>query len=116
MVLLITVTLLALSGLLTIAYYMLPVFQRHQQLLKEYKNISLLPLSFISFIGNLRQIDKRHEVFFRLLCQLAKQAQNQGQGLFCLWIGMSPRIFLCSGEGLEVNTSNYFYMKLFSFL
>lgn len=94
--------LIACVLLLVIGYYLFPIFRRHRQLLKDYRNISPLPLSSIPLIGNLHQFDKRQPVFFQLLCRLAKQCQDQGTGLFCLWTGMVPRLFLCSSEGLEV--------------
>ncbi|CAF3843724.1 unnamed protein product [Rotaria sordida] len=83
-----------------------PVLLRHKQLQKDYKNISLLPLSSIPLIGNIPQFDKQHHVFFQLLCRLAKQSQDEGKGLFCIWLGITPRIFLCSGQGLESFINN----------
>ena len=88
--------------LLLIVHYIYPFFRRHQQLLKDYQNITLLPVAFIPWIGNLHQIDKRPSVFFQFLIRLGKQCQDLGTGLFCLWVGTTPRVFLCSSEGLEV--------------
>jgi len=104
-----TITILCLLLLLAIIYYILPPLQRHKRLLQDYRNISFLPLSSIPFIGNLHQFDKRPHVFFRLICQLAKQSQDQGKGLFCIWFGITPRLLLCSAQGLEVYISNHFY-------
>ena len=88
--------------ILLIVHYIYPFFRRRQQLLKDYRNITPLPLSSIPLIGNLHLFDKRQPVFFRLLCQLSKQCQDEGTGLFCLWFAVTPRVFLCSGEGIEV--------------
>ncbi|CAF4585304.1 unnamed protein product [Rotaria sp. Silwood1] len=89
-----------------LALLKLPILLRHKRLQKDYKNISFLPLSPIPLIGNIPQFDKQHHVFFQLLCRLAKQSQDEGKGLFCIWLGITPRIFLCSGQGLESFINN----------
>ncbi len=110
-----TITTLCLFLLLAIVYYILPVYQRYKQLVKEYRNITFLPLSSVPFLGNIHQFDKRPHVLFQMVCQLTKQCQDQGTGLFCLWYGYRPRVFLCSARGLEVGTLKYFYFKILSF-
>ncbi len=100
MIILLT-TIIALIFIL-IAKFILPLLIRHSQLQKDYRNITLLPLSSIPFIGNVHQFDKRPYVFFQLLIRLAKESQDQNKGVFCLWCGIWPTIFLCTGEGLEV--------------
>lgn len=109
---LLPIILISLLLLLIFVKYVAPILQRHRQLLKDYRNISFLPLSSIPFVGNLHQFDKRSAVFFQLLCRLTKQCQDQNQGLFCLWFGISPRLFLCSGQGLEVYLPIYFDLKI----
>jgi hypothetical protein len=87
-----------------IVKWILPIFKRHSQLQKDYQNISLLPVSLIPFVGNVHQIDKKASIFYKLLFQLAKQCQDQDKGLFCIWLSLSPTIFLCTSKGLEVLT------------
>ena len=91
-----------LSPVLLILYYIISALQRYKRLVKDYQNITFLSLSKIPIIGNVHHLDKQPHLVFNLLCQLAKQAQDKNKGLFCLWIGMTPRLFLCSGQGLEV--------------
>ena len=91
-----------LFPVLLILYYIISALQRYKHLVKDYQNITFLSLSKIPIIGNVHHFDKRPHLVFNLICRLAKQAQDQNKGLFCLWIGMTPRLFLCSGEGLEV--------------
>lgn len=113
--LLITIILFVFS-LCLLFHYILPTVQRYRQLLKEFQNITFLSLSKIPLIGNLHHFDKRPYMLFRLVCRLAKQAQDQNKGLFCLWIGIRPRLFLCSGQGLEVDfTSNYIHFYIYYF-
>ncbi len=104
MVFLLTITIVFLL-VLAVVYYILPVLLQHRKLQNEYRNISLLPISSIPFVGNTVQINKEPPVFFRIICQLAKQCQDQGKGLFCLWYTLWPMLFLCSGQGLEVYVS-----------
>ena len=102
MALLLTVTIFCLFLLITILYYMTNALLRQKRLIKDYRNISFLPLSSIPFIGNLHVIDKTPDGFFRLICRLAKQTQDQNNGLFCLWYSIWPMVFICTGKGLEV--------------
>ncbi len=90
------------TSLLLIVNYILPIFKQHSQLQKDYRNITLLSLSSIPFIGNLHLIDKRPHVFFQLLCRMSKLCQDQEKGIFCLWYALWPMIFLCTAKGLEV--------------
>ena len=92
--------------------FIVPILVRHSQLQKDYKNITLLPLSPIPFVGNLHKFDKRPDGFFELLCRMSKECQNQDKGLFCLWYAFWPVVFLCSGKGLEVRTN---FINLFMF-
>lgn len=110
-----TITILCLLLLLIIIYYILPVYQRYKQLMKDYRNISYLPISSIPLVGNLHKFDKQSHVFFQQLCQSAKQCQEQGKGVFCIWIGITPRLFLCSGRGLEVVLFKCFEFKIHFF-
>ncbi len=107
MIILLT-TIIALIFIL-IAKFILPLLIRHSQLQKDYRNITLLPLSSIPFVGNLNQFDKRPHVFLQLVFRLAKESQDQNKGVFCLWCGIWPMIFLCTGQGLEVREDS---MKL----
>ena len=81
---------------------------QHRRLQKKYQNISPLPLSSVPFVGNIHQLGQQPHVFFEVLCQLSRECQDHGKGLFNLWYSLWPRIFLCSGQGLEVYKSNYF--------
>jgi hypothetical protein len=101
------ILLLTIFGVLLfilIVKWILPIFKRHSQLQKDYQNISLLPVSSIPFVGNVHQFDKKTYIFYKLILQLAKQCQDQDKGLFCIWLSLSPVIFLCSAKGLEVLT------------
>jgi hypothetical protein len=106
--------------LFLILYHIISALLERNRLLKDYQNISFLSLSPIPFIGNVHHFDKRSHVVFQLFCQLAKQAQDQNKGLFCFWFGLKPRLFLCSGQGLEVysypiiSISKYFLFHLSS--
>jgi hypothetical protein len=62
MILLLTIIIILL--LLVIVKCVLPILTRHSQLQRDYRNITLLPLSSIPFVGNLHLIDKRPHVFF----------------------------------------------------
>jgi hypothetical protein len=99
---LLLLTIIVVLILIVIIKFVLPILIRHSQLQKEYRNITLLPLSSIPFMGNLHQFDKRPHVFFQSLLRQAKESQDQNKGVFCLWCGIWPTIFLCTGEGLEV--------------
>lgn len=122
MALLLTVVIFWLFILLAAVYYVVPALLQHKRLVKEYRNISFLSLSSIPFVGNIHLIDKRPDVFFQFLCQLAKQAQDKNKGLFCLWYSLWPMVFICSGQGLEVylhpmiSISEYFISHHFSHL
>jgi hypothetical protein len=102
MILLLTILVVLLFIL--IVKWVLPNWKRHSQLLKDYQNISVLPLSPIPFVGNVHQFDKRTYMFYKLVFRLAKECQDQDKGLFCIWYTLSPIIFLCSAKGLEVLT------------
>jgi len=95
-------TIIVAFFLLLIVKYVLPVFKRHSQLQKDYRNISFLPLSSIPLVGNLHLIDKRPHVFLQLLCRMSKQSQDQDKGIFCLWYALWPMTFVCTAKGLEV--------------
>lgn len=111
----ISAIILIICGL--VVYYVYPFFRRREQLLKDYRTITPLPFSSIPFLGNLHLFDKRRHVFFQFLCQLSKQSQDQGSGLFCLWFGVAPRVFVCSGEGIKVRQSDQHHNQLtFSFI
>jgi hypothetical protein len=86
--------------------YILPIFKRYSQLQKDYRNITLLPLSSIPFVGNLHHFDKQQHVVFQLVLRLSKECQDQNKGVFCLWYSLWPTVILCSGKGLEVFTFN----------
>ncbi len=101
MVLLLTLTLILLF--LLIVKFIFPTFIRYLQLKKDYRNISLIPVSRIPFVGNAPCIDKRPHVFFELLCRTAKECQDQDKGAFCFWYLLWPTVFLSSAKGLEVN-------------
>jgi hypothetical protein len=107
MLMLLTIT--VILTLVVIVKFVLPILIRYSQLQKDYRNITLLPLSSIPFIGNLHQFDKRPHVLCQLLLRLAKESQDQNKGAFCLWCGIWPMIFLCTGQGLEVREDS---MKL----
>ena len=106
--------LIAIFLFLIIVKFILPKLIDHSQLQKEYRSISLLPLSPIPFVGNLHQFDKRTYVFYELNLRLAKECQHQNKGVYCLWASMRPMIFLCSGQGLEVNTFSTFSLNTIS--
>ena len=109
-----TVIVLFLFLFLIILYYLVPILVRYRRLQKDYRNITFLPLSAIPFVGNLHQLDPRPHIFFQLICQLSKESQDQGKGLFCLWYTLWPMVFLCSGQGLEVSILNSFIEKTHS--
>jgi hypothetical protein len=90
--------------LLTIVHYILSVFLKYRQLLKEYRNISLLSGSCIRFIGNLHQIAKLPNVFFQLICRLVKQSQVQSNDLFLSLVFIMTNGVLSCSRLLEVNT------------
>jgi hypothetical protein len=100
MILLLTIIIILL--LLVIVKCVLPILTRHSQLQRDYRNITLLPLSSIPFVGNLHLIDKRPHVFFQLLRRMSRECQNQDKGIFCLWYALWPMTFLCTAKGLEV--------------
>jgi hypothetical protein len=108
MVLFLAIIILIFFVLLAVVYYILPIFVQHRRLQKDYRNISLLPLSSIPFVGNVHQLGEESYQFFQLLCRLSKECQDQEKGLFNLWYTLWPMVFLCSGQGLEVSKSNYF--------
>jgi hypothetical protein len=111
MALLLTATIFCLLLLLTVVYYIIFPLLRHKRLVKEYRNISFLPLSSIPFVGNIHLIDKRPDVFFHLIFQLAKQAHDKTNGIFCLWYSLWPMVFICSGRGLEVYSYPIIFMS-----
>ena len=76
---------------------------RYVQLRKDYREISFLPFSSIPFVGNLRQINTRSDLFFRLLLRMSKECQRKDKGIFCLWYALWPVTFICSAKGLEVH-------------
>ncbi|CAF1549167.1 unnamed protein product [Adineta ricciae] len=83
-----------------------PFLMRHSRLQKDYRNITLLPLSPIPFIGNAHQFDKKSYVFYGLIRRLSTECQNQGKGVFCLWSTVWPMVFLCSAEDLKTFINN----------
>ncbi|UJR29572.1 hypothetical protein I4U23_010789 [Adineta vaga] len=99
MVLLLAVVTIVL--LLTILKYIRPFLIRHSLLHNDYRDISLLPLSPIPFVGNIHQFDKRSHVFYDLIRRLSTECQSQGKGAFCLWSTVKPIVFMCSAEGLK---------------
>ena len=88
--------------LVFIVYYLVPILVRRRKLRRDYQNVSFLPLSRIPLVGNLHQFDKRQHVFSHLLLQMAKECQQQGKGVFCLWYSLWPMIFACTGQSLAV--------------
>ena len=103
MLLTVIVIIVILLLLLTVKF-VVSILLRYSQLSKDYRDISLLPLSPIPCVGNLHLIDKRQYMFYRLIFQLAQECQNQDKGVYCIWLAWSPLVFLCSGKGLEVST------------
>jgi hypothetical protein len=101
---------------LLIVKYILPILTRHSQLQKDYQNISFLPLSSIPFVGNLHLIDKRPDVFFRLLCRMSRECQNLDKGIFCLWYALWPMTFLCTAKGLEVWIFDFLWKRHILFI
>ena len=99
-----------------IAYYLVPILVKRQKLGRDYQNIPSLPLSRIPLVGNIHQLDKRQHVFSRLLLQMAKECQQQGKGIFCLWYSFKPMIFACTGQSLAVRIFQCTAMKRFLFL
>jgi hypothetical protein len=111
MILLLTIIIVVLFFL--IGNYVWPVFGRYLQLRKDFRTITLLPLSFIPFVGNLHHFDRRPYVFLQSIYRLAKECQNQNKGLFCIWYSLKPILILCSAKGLEViiNTYHLFFTE-----
>ena len=109
MVVLVVIFLILL--LIFIMKYVSPILKRHSQLQKDYRNISLLPLSPIPFLGNLHQFDKKTYLFYKLLLRLGKECQDQDKGVFCLWFTIRPALFLCSAKGLEVYMLYIFHLS-----
>jgi len=112
MVLSLTITLIVLF--LLILKFILPTFIRYSQLRKQYRNISLIPISPIPLVGNAHCAGKRPNVFFELLCQTAKECQDQDKGAFCFWYLLWPTVFLSSSKGLEVNIFCFFFLSFIS--
>ncbi len=92
-----------LGLLLVLGHFLLPLLLRYARLRRDYRTIPGLPLSPIPFIGNLHQCDSKIDVFYRFLQRMAKQCQEQNEGIFVLWYSLWPVLIVCSGDGLEVN-------------
>ena len=86
---------------------------RYVQLRKDYREISFLPFSSIPFVGNLRQINTRSDLFFRLLLRMSKECQRKDKGIFCLWYALWPVTFICSAKGLEVHPFSSFLLEYY---
>ena len=82
--------------------YILPFWKRYLQLRDEYRDITLLPIASISFVGHLHHVNIDQDLVFKLLNEQSKTCQDQNKGVFCLWNSLRPVVFICSGRGLEV--------------
>ena len=98
-----------------IVYYAVAILVKRQKLERDYQNIPSLPLSRIPLVGNIHQLDKRQHVFSRLLLQMARECQQQGKGLFCLWYSLWPMIFACTGQSIAVRLFQCAAIKRFCF-
>ena len=112
LLLVIFVTLLAIL----IFKYVLPYWKQYLELKKDYETISPLPISPIPFVGNVHQFDKRTYMFLKLFVRLAREYQEQGKGVYCIWYSIWPMIVLCSGKGLEVSAFCHILLTFNSFI
>jgi hypothetical protein len=87
---------------IVIMKFVLPILKKYFQLQKEYRDITLLPLASIPFLGNVHQLNNEPHVLFQLFIGLTKTCQDQNKGLLCVWYTLWPMVILFSAEGLEV--------------
>jgi hypothetical protein len=87
---------------IVIMKFVLPILKKYFQLQKEYRDITLLPLASIPFLGNVHQLNNEPHVLFQIFNGLIKTCQDQNKGLLCVWYTLWPMVILFSAEGLEV--------------